>query len=129
MRGRYTASVVLNLAAALSVFFAQSSFGLADDSEDRFFQGLRDRRLFSLAEEHCISEIATGKLTPERRVSLSLELSRTYVEHAQYVSGDEQMDLWKQAAKSVDALLTVRKIQDRELLVIQRALVLSLIHI
>lgn len=113
------ATMILN-----TVFFLAVGACVAGESDDRFFQGLRDRRLFSLAEEHCVSELEAARLTPTRRVELSLELSRTYVEHAQYISGAEQVELWDQAAAVIDNVLATKQIlPNRELLAIQRGLV------
>jgi hypothetical protein len=94
-----------------------------DESDDRFFKGLRDRRLFSLAEEYCREQLESRSVLDEQRIVLSIELSRTYVEHAQYVSGDEQVDLWNRAGKVIDDDLAKRQLQGHELLAIQRALV------
>lgn len=50
--------------------------------EERFLSGLRQRRLFELAEQFCESELARAGIKAERRNLLVMELVRTHGEHA-----------------------------------------------
>jgi outer membrane protein assembly factor BamD (BamD/ComL family) len=88
----------------------------ADESTRRFFEGLRSRRLFSLAENYCIRRLAAADvLTVEQRVDFTLELSRTLVEHAGYATGDEQQELWRQAQSVLDDLIAAMPTSPRRL--------------
>lgn len=73
-----------------------------DEATARYFDQLRRRQLFSLAEDACLDQLARDDLSPRRRSELVLELSRTFAEHAKYTVGDEQEDLWKRAAAILD---------------------------
>lgn len=67
-----------------------------DDFTRHFFDGLRSRKLFSLAENYSLRRLATPeKLSTEQRVAFTLELSRTLVEHAQHSTAGEQAELWR----------------------------------
>jgi hypothetical protein len=62
--------------------------------DERFLSGLRQRRLFTLAEKYCARELEAGDLSPERRTTLALELVQTYAEHALYAPVHERERYW-----------------------------------
>lgn len=89
-----------------------------DDATRRFFDGLRSRKLFSLAENYSLRRLATPeKLSTEQRVDFTLELSRTLVEHAQHSSGDEQVELWQKAHEVLADLFAVMLDNPRRILI------------
>lgn len=95
-----------------------------DDLEERYLAGLRARRLFALAEQHCLMRLADPALTAEGRVDLTLQLSQCFAEHATYRSGQEQAELWKRARDVVTDLLDAEpEVPGRELLILQSAYV------
>ncbi len=87
-----------------------------DTPEERFLDGLRARRLFELAENYCREELAASGLADERRVDLTVELSRTFVDHALQSLPDDRDALWNQALAIVEELLRVRPNQPRRVL-------------
>lgn len=95
-----------------------------DEVTERYFDELRQRRLFSVAEGYCLDRLSDAALEPRRRAELSLELSRTLVEHAWYATGREQDELWQRAQQVLtDGLAAARTEPERTLLAIQAALV------
>ena len=69
----------------------------ADDVTARYFDGLRERRLFTLAEDYCRQRLSEELLPDDLRAQFTLELARTYTEHARFTAGEEQAALWSQA--------------------------------
>ena len=90
---------------ALSGVLAPWLHAAEDDAAARFYEGLRQRRLFGLAEGELLDRLQNGRLSAEQRVDVTLELSRTFLEHARYAVGEEQADLWQRAASVVSDLL------------------------
>jgi len=86
-----------------------NGFGLAeargDDDTSLYFQGLRERGLFRLAESYCFQRLASADLPLSQRIVWTCELARTLVEHAQLTGGPEREELWLRAAKSLSNLL------------------------
>jgi hypothetical protein len=68
--------------------------------EERFVQGLRDRRLFRLAEQYCRQRLASESLTSEQRALLVTELLRTYAGHAVNSRVADRESLWQQARET-----------------------------
>ncbi|HWB13801.1 MAG TPA: hypothetical protein VG826_31535 [Pirellulales bacterium] len=69
--------------------------------EPTFLAGLRDRRLFTLAEERCRQRLAETGLSEATRVDLAVELSRTLTEHALHEGRTEREQLWRAAIEAV----------------------------
>jgi tetratricopeptide (TPR) repeat protein len=74
----------------------------ADPSLTKYFSGLRQRQLFRLAESACLRRLAEERTSPEMRGQVTLELSRTYADHAKYSVGNQQSRLWKLAKSVID---------------------------
>ncbi len=68
-----------------------------DPHEERFLEGLRERRLFALAQTHCLQRLSDSSLPEARRAELVVELSRSYAEHALHSTPAAGEPLWKQA--------------------------------
>ncbi|MEX0715917.1 MAG: hypothetical protein WD066_04990 [Planctomycetaceae bacterium] len=90
---------VLMAVAAMS---CGASAGRGDDGTAAYFDGLRRLGLFGLAEGHCFEQLGRRDLSAERRVEFTIELSRTFAEHAKYSSGDEQDELWRRSLDVLD---------------------------
>ncbi|HEY4262530.1 MAG TPA: hypothetical protein VGM98_20375 [Schlesneria sp.] len=73
-----------------------------DDSLSLYFNQLRQRGLFSIGESYAIARLSQLNLPHSRRVDLTIELSRTIARHAEFVSEEQQEDLWKRARSVVD---------------------------
>ncbi|REJ94219.1 MAG: hypothetical protein DWQ34_09075 [Planctomycetota bacterium] len=82
-------------------------FAVADDDapESRYLRGLRERRLFTIAETYCLDRLSSEDLLPYERAELTVELSRTFVAHAMQRAGQEQSELWARAQSVVDEQL------------------------
>lgn len=78
---------------------------LADDATSIYFQQLRARRLFSVAEGYCIDRLGSAELSDELRARLTFELSRTLAEHAQYVGSEESVELFERSVRTLEDFL------------------------
>lgn len=116
------------LAACALACAAHTCVGLAaaePADERRLLAGLRERRLFFLAEGHCRRELAAPDLTEVRRASLVAEWAETLADHARHAAPAERDSLWLEAAKTCDDYLATHAEAPRAVLVrVQRALVL-----
>ena len=122
VRSRFTLAVWLLVAGVLAPGMAAR--GLADESHTRYFEQLRRRGLYSLAEGYSISRLAQPNVPLAQRTDLAVELSRTLAEHAGYASELQQAELWKRARAAVDDERTREPSNPREvLLVVQSAMV------
>jgi tetratricopeptide (TPR) repeat protein len=109
------------LTALLFWFFALTANALADSLDERYLAGLRERRLFELAERFCLDNIAEESLDAQRRAVLASELARTYAEHAVQTPPAARAALWDKAHQVVgdyrqafpsDGRLVVVELQD-----------------
>ena len=72
----------------------------------KYFDGLRQRRLFTVAETVCLRKLNDTRLSVTERAWYSVELSRTFASHAMFASSaDEEQELLDRARKLPDALL------------------------
>lgn len=77
-----------------------------EEARDRYFDGLRERGLYSLAETVCLTELERSELTSSERTAIVIELSRTFAAHAAVSpSFDEQTELLQRARVVIDELL------------------------
>src|SRR5687768_3521543 len=92
-------SAKLLAAAALAVALCAPSVAAAQPPsvQQRFIAGLRQRRLFELAEKHCQIELADQSLPPVERAELTIELVRTLAQHAAFARPEDRAALWQQA--------------------------------
>ncbi len=97
---RFRWSILLVAAAAIDIFAGHSR--AADDSVAHYFEQLRQRGLFSIAESYAVSRRSQPNLPRAKRVELTIELSRTFAKHAEFASEQQQQELWKRAAAIVD---------------------------
>ncbi len=77
----------------------------ADETHSRYFNQLRQRGLFSLAETEAISRLADDQLSPESRAGFTIELSKTLAQHAGFVADEQRDELWQRAKAAVTDLL------------------------
>lgn len=77
----------------------------ADDQTRSYFEGLRQRHLFSIAEGYCLNHLAQPRLSDSDRARYTLELVRTLTAHAMVTEGAEQTELWKRAENTLDQIL------------------------
>ena len=81
------------------------STGWADETHTRYFEQLRQRGLFSLAEAEAISRLTKADLSLADKTFFAIELSRTLTEHAGFVPDDQRDELWQRAQKVIQDLL------------------------
>lgn len=67
-----------------------------------FLNGLRQRRLFSLASSYCQQRLATSNLTDQNRILLIAELSRCYAERALHSEPTKRETDWELATTVID---------------------------
>ena len=68
-----------------------------ESSDERFVAGLRQRRLFVLAELYCRECLADASLDEVRRAQLTIELSRTWAEFALQQQPADRDAMWQRA--------------------------------
>lgn len=73
----------------------------ADDPTRSYFEGLRQRHLFGIAEGYCLNRLALPRLTDTDQARYTLELARTLAAHALATQGQEQEELWKRAEETI----------------------------
>ncbi len=85
------------------VVLALQAVVCADESPDqRFLAGLRQRRLFELAESYCTDRLGDPQLGEPRRAELVTELSLTLADWAVHSAPDEREPLWQRALQVTD---------------------------
>jgi predicted Zn-dependent protease len=100
------------------------SAATADEPLAQYFEGLRQRRMFIVAETEAQRRLALEKTTPTQRADLTIELSKTYAAHAMFSTGEQRQELFSQAEQVVGELLTSESSSPfRGLLQVQRAMV------
>jgi tetratricopeptide (TPR) repeat protein len=95
-----------------------------DTFDERFLDGLRQRRLFELAEGWCRTQLEGVEAAGTKRLGLAIELSRNFAEHALESPPAERDALWRQALAAVaDFPLDESAFPKRILLHVQTGLV------
>jgi tetratricopeptide (TPR) repeat protein len=102
MHGRCSPSrVIVSLAVVSACCLTDAAVGL-DGPSRAYLKGLRDRRLFSVAETYCFRRLDDPELSAAERIDYTVELSRALVQHAAWRTGQEQEELWARARSVVD---------------------------
>jgi tetratricopeptide (TPR) repeat protein len=95
---RPSRSLLIVLGAALFVLASRGTLCGGEGSADqRFLAGLRQRRLFELAESYCTGRLGDPQLEDPRRAELVIELSLTLADWAVHSAPDQRESLWGQA--------------------------------
>ena len=115
---RATTVLLVVLAAATSPLPAQQSDYLKEwQRTEQYFDGLRSRGLYSLAETVCHRKISEADLDLITRSRYAVELSRTLTQHSQDAPTlDAQAELLKQARQTVDRILEARPNHPQQIL-------------
>ncbi|QDT88506.1 tetratricopeptide repeat protein [Gimesia algae] len=85
----------------LALFLFSPAISSADDPTHSYFEGLRQRHLFGIAEGYCLNRLAQPRLTDTDQARYTLELARTLAAHAMTTQGQEQEELWKRAEETI----------------------------
>ena len=80
---------------------AFAALGRAESADERFLEGLRQRRLFSLAQTYCQRRLEDSQLSDRDRAQLVIELSRSYAQHALDCPPANRGRLWQRAGEVV----------------------------
>src|SRR5688572_18166928 len=108
----------------LAVPISAMGQGAGESLTVRYFHQLRERRLFSVAEQLGMDRLADSLVTPDEFIQLSVELSKTYAEHARFTSGEEHEQYWQFAESVIDEALAKHAEHPRSLLLfVQKAMI------
>ena len=72
----------------------------ATEHDERLLNGLRDRRLFHLAELYCKQQLQGSQIDASRRALLVGELIRTYAQQALHAPSDQRDAIWQRARQT-----------------------------
>ncbi|WP_417848653.1 tetratricopeptide repeat protein [Thalassoglobus sp.] len=81
------------------VVLCVAQLGWGDDLQNRYFQGLRDRGLYLIAEDYAVSRLSTDLLLPDERAIVTIELVRTLTAHGGVSSPEQRDELWNEAER------------------------------
>ena len=90
---------------AIAVAFAGSGAVAADSADARYLAGLRQRRLFELAEYYCREKLQSAPAGSAAEADLTLELIRTLAEQATHVPQPSRQPLWDKARAAAAPLI------------------------
>lgn len=97
----------------------------AQSADQRFVAGLRERRLYDLAELFCREKLAQTELSPMDQADLLIQWVQTQVARASGLPIDQQNAAWDAARQTLEEFLQTHPNHPRrELLVVQHALTL-----
>ena len=104
LRNLRTIQILSSFSVSLCLcgFFVFCPLASAQTFDERFLDGLRQRRLFPLAEKFCHDRLAQSGLTDTQRVDLAIELSRTLTDHALNSAPRDRESLWQRALAALD---------------------------
>ena len=88
-----------------------------DDETGRFAKGLRERRLFKIAEDYCQLGLRNKEIDATTEASLIVELIRTQTARATVTTGDARAQTWQAAQQTVSNFLSNHPGHPRELLI------------
>ncbi|MFG0333960.1 MAG: hypothetical protein ACF8TS_11410 [Maioricimonas sp. JB049] len=74
----------------------------AEDRLEDYFRGLRERRLYSVAETQCLRRLADPEVPLDEQVRLTIELSRTYAGRATTQTGAARDEQWRRARQVIE---------------------------
>jgi len=66
-----------------------------------YFDALRSRGLFVIAEEYAAAQLANTELEMRDRVQISIELARTFVDHGILQAGEQRQELWNEPQRTL----------------------------
>ncbi|APZ96847.1 hypothetical protein [Fuerstiella marisgermanici] len=92
--------------AACTVTTLQASDPVGDRAEHAFLRQLTERQLFSLAERHCRTLLASS-VTPNRKAKWCLRLSDTTQKHAWFVDSASRTGLINRSVEDITEFLKV----------------------
>ncbi len=110
------------LILALCTVFASSPC-IASSEDAKFIEGLRQRRVYSLAESYCRGRLADDQLEDRLRSQLTIELIRVASSQAINSPPADRPTIWKKAHDAADEFIIRGRENPRHILVrVQKAL-------
>ena len=102
-RGKTCLSSLLHLSLAVAGLIASAPVeGRGDSIDMPYVAGLRERKLFVLAQRYCVDRLNSSQTSEVERADLAVELIRTLATHAGHVPRPDRASSW-QAAQSAAA--------------------------
>jgi hypothetical protein len=96
---------IRRLPLAIVVLFALGANLFAQQNQDqRFLAGLRERRLFGLAEKFCQERLRDNELSDAERAELVMEQIRNFTAHAINAPPQDRAEQWAKAHEAAEVL-------------------------
>ena len=111
------ASVPILCSLLFAAYIPTSQAQVLPSADAKFLSGLRQRRLFELAEKHCRDRLVDQKIKSVERADLTIELIRTLAQHAAFARPEARDELWKQARTTAADFLRTQARHPRLILV------------
>ncbi len=119
----FQSSIIRRPLLAACVLMMLPAAWAASNDDEQFIEGLRKRRLFSLAEKYCTDRLSSQQLAPRDRVQLTIELIRVASTQAINAPPDERPPIWEKADAVADRFIAAESANPRLILVrVQKAL-------
>lgn len=99
--GRVVLRVMQSCSAVALMLLSVEQTTHADDALRTYFEGLRARGLFAVAEHYAQERLADPKLDAVLRTDLTVELSKTYVARAILIGPPRDEELWQLARQVI----------------------------
>ena len=100
-RGKIRFCLQRYLLVLLTVIWLSPYVAASDSLNADFLEGLRARRLFELAEIYCSQQLKRQQTDGAEELRWTIELSRTYAQHALHLESGSRETLWHQAQDCV----------------------------
>jgi tetratricopeptide (TPR) repeat protein len=110
-----TQPILIFLAVATQIVWPLSAHG--ETADQRFVDGLVERRLFSLAETACRNQLAGSDLSPRQQADWTVELIRVISLHATHSPPSERAAQWQAAHQDAQQFLASNPQHPRRVLV------------
>ncbi|MEZ6067725.1 MAG: hypothetical protein R3B90_18900 [Planctomycetaceae bacterium] len=104
--------------------YNSSRIAAGGDANDRYFDGLLQRGLVTIAENEAQRRLGDPLLTRAEEVVWSIRLANAYTRHAELAAGDERQTLWRRADEELTKLIArSAELPQREAIAAARGLV------
>ncbi len=109
---RWGEAIRIRLAGLLSHYFLIACLILtpvllpADDIHHRYFEGLRQRGLYLIAEDYAVNRLNGNRLLLDARAHVTIELALTLTEHGAHANSEQRQELWDEAERLLSEFIT-----------------------
>lgn len=87
------------LISFILVLLALSGNAFSQDIYQRYFDGLRQRRLYIIAEDYAVELLNGQRLLFDEQAQVTIQLALTLAEHGSHVQQDQRNELWQEAER------------------------------